>query len=220
MLIMSHPSSDELQTSHWQSHTPFSSPFFLIPAGCWIQILDFCCTPREWGEGNCISRTEVWACSLVWATSLQNPWMQTLKNSLGSNKSSPPTSKSKCSSSSHTGRQLKAVTQPLAQKFYVMSNCRGMGSLGIFMLLNSFSEEIFAVLYKTCIKKTCWSLARAFHCPGVWLQKVWGVPDTDGRNSHSDFSQQNGSALSQIGKSWTGKGRHWLPGKRHLLTGS
>lgn len=112
----------------------------------------------------------------------------------------------------HRERQLKAVTQSLAWQFYLMSKCRGMGSLGIFILLNSLSKEIFAVLYKTCTKNTCWSLAWTSHCPGVWLQ-VWGAPDTDGRNSHFDFSQQNGRALSEIGKSWTGKGTHWLPGK-------
>lgn len=74
-----------------------------------------------------------------------------------------------------------------------------MGSLGIFILLNSLSKEIFAVLYKTCNKKTCWSLA-----VGLLIaleQNVWGAPNTDGRNSHFDFSQQNGRALSEIGKS-------------------
>lgn len=68
------------------------------------------------------------------------------------------------SPSSNAGRQLRAVTQPLASQFYIVSNCRGMGSLGIFILLSSLSEETFAVLKELHPEDLLEPCCRTSHC--------------------------------------------------------
>lgn len=96
----------------------------------------------------------------------------------------PSLSSSKASS--HTGRQLRAVTQPLARQIYIVSNCKGMGSLGIFILLNGLSEETCAML-KAASQGLAGALLHNFSLPSG----VSGSPTTATLLSAISFSMGN-----------------------------